>query len=538
MAAPKGKGKGTKFGVSIAIQARDLASRVVRGVAAGLKRSFDGVTKSVKVMVGRLRSLTDFGAKLGTVFATWGSWITSLGGKIKDVVVDTSDWGAKILHLSQSTGVATDTLQELAYAGSQVGVEQTALLKSVEVMTRKFGEMGAGAKGLYTFLSTVGGRALADQAKRAKTMDERLELMLVAMGKVTDEEKRLAFATQVFGEEGRNMVLLLAGGTDGFRKLRQEAHDYHQVMDRQAIEDTARFGDELDKVKKTWGGAKQIFGVEVIRALMPDIERLTRWLRENPDSVRKLARELGEGVATAVRGIRDGVAWIWDHRGEILTWAKTLAVVFGAGGLLGSIGGIVGGLRSIGGLASGANTGLLGGLLGGWKAGLVALAGGVVYMMGKAIAQLIPKERTPEQKVEDQRRRMTGGSFLNDGQWGYWSPERTLGGVLPDVSPNARALTDAEAKAALLYGRRPAGVPETYEQLNPQQRERFDAYSERMGFNRTFDALDTIRKVELEIKVSTPQGTTAEVAAPRLPADFEAKINRRVGVSPAGSGLP
>ena len=309
-------------------------------------------------------------------------------------------------------------------------------------------------------------------------------------------------------------------------------------MDGDAIKDTARFGDEMDKLDKSWTGVKRIFGVEGIRALLPEIERLTRWLRENPESVRRLARELGEGVATAVRGIRDGVAWIWDHRGDILTWAKTLAVVFGAGGLLGSIGGIIGGLRSIGGLASGANTGLLGGLLGGWKAGLVALAGGVVYMMGKAIAQLIPKERTPEQKVEDQRRRMTGGSFLNDGQWGYWSPERTLGGVLPDVSPNARALTSAAATAALRYGRRHDGDAETYEHLHPSQRERFDAYSERMGFNRTFDALETIRKVELEIRVSTPQGTTAEVDAPRLPADVEAKIKRRVGVSPAGSGLP
>lgn len=538
MAAPKGKGKGTKFGVSIAIQARDLASRVVRGVAAGLKRSFDGVSKSVKAMVSGFRNLTDFGAKLGTVFATWGSWLVGLGGKIRDVVAETSDFGGRIADLAAKTGLSTDALQEFAFAASQTGVAQETFLKSTEVMSRKFGEMAAGSKTLYTYLATVGGRALADQAKRAKNMGERLELMLVAMSKITDEERRLAFSTQVFGEEGRDMALVVADGTDRLRELREEAHRYHAVMDGDAIKDTARFGDEMDKLDKSWTGVKRIFGVEVIRALLPEIERLTRWLRENPESVRRLARELGEGVATAVRGIRDGVAWIWDHRGDILTWAKTLAVVFGAGGLLGSIGGIIGGLRSIGGLASGANTGLLGGLLGGWKAGLVALAGGVVYMMGKAIAQLIPKERTPEQKVEDQRRRMTGGSFLNDGQWGYWSPERTLGGVLPDVSPNARALTSAEATAALLYGRRPAGVPETYEELNPQQRERFDAYSERMGFNRTFDALETIRKVELEIRVSTPQGTTAEVDAPRLPADVEAKIKRRGGVSPAGRGLP
>jgi len=339
--------------VSIAIQARDLASRVVRGVAAGLKRSFDGVSKSVKAMVSGFRNLTDFGAKLGTVFATWGSWLVGLGGKIRDVVAETSDFGGRIADLAAKTGLSTDALQEFAFAASQTGVAQETFLKSTEVMSRKFGEMAAGSKTLYTYLATVGGRALADQAKRAKNMGERLELMLVAMSKITDEERRLAFSTQVFGEEGRDMALVVADGTDRLRELREEAHRYHAVMDGDAIKDTARFGDEMDKLDKSWTGVKRIFGVEVIRALLPEIERLTRWLRENPESVRRLARELGEGVATAVRGIRDGVAWIWDHRGDILTWAKTLAVVFGAGGLLGSIGGIIGGLPAIGGLRSG-----------------------------------------------------------------------------------------------------------------------------------------------------------------------------------------
>lgn len=339
--------KGTKFAVSIAIQARDMATRVVRGVAAGLTRAFAGVTASVKRMVSGFRSIVDFGAKLGTVFATWGSWLGSLAGKIKDVVMETTDFGSRIADISNKTGIGTDALQEFAFAASQTGVETEKFLKSTEVMSRKFGEMHAGSKTLYTFLANVGGKALADQAKGAKTMEARLELMLVAMSKITDEEKRLAFATQVFGEEGRDMALMVTDGTARIKELREEAHKYNTVLDREAIAGTEAFGDELDKLDKSWTGIKRIFGAEVIRGLLPEIQKLTKWLRENPESIRKMARELAGGVVSAVHAIRDGIAWIWRNREDILSWAKGLAVVFGVGGILGSIGGIVMGLGAI-----------------------------------------------------------------------------------------------------------------------------------------------------------------------------------------------
>ena len=401
--------KGTKFAVSIAIQARDMATRVVRGVASGLSRAFAGVTASVKRMVGSFRSIVDFGAKLGTVFATWGSWLGSLAGKIKDVVMETSEFGGRIADISNKTGIGTDALQEFAFAASQTGVETEKFLKSTEVMSRKFGEMHAGSKTLYTFLSTVGGKALADQAKGAKTMEARLELMLVAMSKITDEEKRLAFATQVFGEEGRDMALMVTDGTERLRELREEAHKYNTVLDREAIAGTEAFGDELDKLDKSWTGIKRIFGAEVIRGLLPEIQKLTQWLRENPESIRKMARELAGGVVSAVTAVRDGIAWIWAHRGDILDWAKALAAIFGAGALLGSIGGIISGLKTIKALAAGgAAAGPAGGAASivctvGWAASAGAVAGPAAAALFLSPSDMEQSSQTDAERIAKNR---------------------------------------------------------------------------------------------------------------------------------------
>lgn len=307
----------------IAIRAHETASRVVRKVA-------DGVGKTFSRMAAKVRALVDFGAKLGTVFQTWGSWALDLGRKIAGVVTETSDLLSKVSDLSTKTGVSTDTLQELAYAAGQTGVETEALYKGVEAMSRKFGEMAAGGRELSTFLLTVGGPAFLKQAKAAKTNEERLDLMLVALGKIEGEEKRAAFATKVFGKAGEDMVLMLSQGQEGLQALRAEAHAFGVVQGPEAVAAAEEFGDEMAKVEAAWSGAKHTFGAEVMRQLLPHLKEMTAWIAKNPAKIREIATELGGGVARAVVGIRDAIAWIVDHRDDIAKWLPGLAVGFGA----------------------------------------------------------------------------------------------------------------------------------------------------------------------------------------------------------------
>ncbi len=374
-----GSGGGGKFAVSIAIQAKDLASRVIGKVAASMRSTMGRLKASIKGAV-------DFGAKLGTVFATWGAGLVRVGKGIADVVMQTSDALGALADLSKKTGISTTTLQELGFAAEQSGVQADVFNKSVSVMTRKFGEMQAGSKELYTFLTRVGGKAFADQAKGAKTNEERLELMLGALTRITDEEKRAAFASKVFGEAGVDLGLMAADGADNLRKLRMEAHEFGVVVSRDGVAAAEEFGDETDKLAKTWEGAKRTFGVEVMRELLPMLRDMTAWLKQNPEQIRAIARELATGVGTAVKGILDGIQWIWAHREDILDWAKALAIIFGAGGLLGSIGGIVAGLKSIKNLIPGGGGAPGVGSAGGGAGGGGAV-GGVLGGIGAAVSR-------------------------------------------------------------------------------------------------------------------------------------------------------
>lgn len=320
-----GAGRAAKFAVQIAIRAYDFASRVWRQVSATVSKAAGVIAERFGRLKDRIKGIVDFGAKLGVVFATWGRWAFELGRKIAGVVTETSDLLGRIGDLRNKTGVGTSALQELAYAAGQTGAEAESLFKGIEAMSRKFGDMEAGGKELSSFLLKVGGPAFLKQARAAKTNEERLELMLVALGKIEGEEKRAAFAAKVFGKSGEDMVLMLGDGAEGLRRLRDEAHRFGVVQGPQAVATAEEFGDEMARVGAAWTGAKQTFGAEVMRQLLPQLKAMTEWIAQNPAKIREMAVEFATGVVTAVDKIAAGLKWVWENADAI---GKGLAAAF------------------------------------------------------------------------------------------------------------------------------------------------------------------------------------------------------------------
>lgn len=426
-----GSAGGAKFAVSIAIHARDLASRVVRGVADGLRRSLDSIK-------AKIRSTVDFVAKLGTAFATVGAGIVSVARKIGSALMDTSDRLSKIADVSKKTGVAATVLQELEYAAGQTGVETESLFKGIETLNRKMGQMKAGSKEMSSFLLRVGGPAFLKQVQGAKSTEDALELMLTAMGKIEDPAKRAAFGMAAFGKSGEDLALLLGDGANELRRMRTEAHEF-SVQGDESVATAAEFGDEIEKLKKGAGFVMDTAAIEAMRLLLPDVKALTTYFKENRESVAALARDIGGGIADAIRGIKDAVVWIYDHREAILDWAKALAVVFGAGGILGSVSGIVAGLKLIGG--GGAAAGAAGAAATAGGAAARGSGGGVLALA----ARLSPYALVAATLATDQGAVDVAGQKDREGIQAYRKGVRLrpLGGVAPVANMIGRGRDEA-----------------------------------------------------------------------------------------------
>lgn len=435
-----GSGGGARFAVRIAIQAHDMATRVARRVADGVARAFDGIK-------ARIRSVVDFASKLGTAFSTWGSMAIGVAQRVAGVLEDVADRFGAIADTSAKTGVSTTVLQELEHAAQLSGVPIESLHKGIEVLNRKLGEMRRGSGDLAKMLTQTGGPAFLQQVKGAQDTGAALELMLAAMAKIPDEQRRAAFAANAFGKAGEDLALLAASGADELKRLRLESHALGQQSEDN-IQAAAEFGDELDKLK---AGARFVIdtaAIETMRQLLPDLRAITDSFKNNREHIAQIARDIGGGVADAIRSIKNAFVWIYDHREEVLTWAKALAVVFGAGGILGSVNGIVAGLRTMLGLGGAGAAAAAGG--GAAQAGAVSLAGTVA---GPALAAAFLPDQgkidTASQRglmdvqAEERRRRIAvlGPQF----DAGIWDIASMKGPAASKVFEGFQALADAVA---------------------------------------------------------------------------------------------
>jgi hypothetical protein len=105
-------------------------------------------------------------------------------------------------------------------------------------------------------------------------------------------------------------------------------------------------------------------GQPVFKAITEEVRSINDWLTKNKAIVEAIAKDVGEGLVTGFKSVREAVGWISAHSSEIKLLAEALILLKGVGIVGGAIsGGITSLSPSIGALstaAGSAGTGLVG----------------------------------------------------------------------------------------------------------------------------------------------------------------------------------
>lgn len=336
--------KGKTYSVAVVLKARDFVSAALGKVGRALGRVGSGAARIAKGIGRALGGLFDKLPGVGVLVDWVKGAATALYGLVKAV----SDAGSTFNDLAVRTGIGTRALQEVAYAADQAGVPLDELGASLQTMTRVVG------KGVKTSQFRMLGRdagSFVKALKGAKSPGEKFELVLSTMAAMPDATKRAAFASVFFGRSGVKLAAVAADGADGLRAMREEAQKLGLVMSDEDIARADEWGDTVAALEKSFDGLKASFGSSIIEAILPDLRELLAYFKANRKEVvafvRDLGRSVGRGLVATVKAIVDAIGWIDAHGDDILSWAKTLAVILG--GL--AVVDLLGGLRGILGLA-------------------------------------------------------------------------------------------------------------------------------------------------------------------------------------------
>lgn len=189
-------------------------------------------------------------------FATVGSTITrslaSLGAGISfaaltrgvgQAVSDLGDLG----EAAQSAGLSVEKLQELQFGGLAVGVATEQLVQAMGAFNSRIAEAARNGGDLYEVLK-ANGIAILDANGNFRETSAILDDVADAIKNATSEQERLNLAGEVFGERiGRRLIPLLIQGSEGLRKMAEEARRTGFVVEESIVNAADRAADKWNQ---------------------------------------------------------------------------------------------------------------------------------------------------------------------------------------------------------------------------------------------------------------------------------------------------
>lgn len=190
---------------------------------------------------------------------------------------------------SAQIGITAEALQELSFAAKSAGVNNAALLSSLERFSKRLGEAEQGfgaAKKQLEFLN------LEAKDLTSIPLDQALEIIAERMKGIEDPTTRAAVAAGFFGREGVAMVNMLKQGGAELRATRRDAREMGAVLSNETVKGAEDAEDRLGRL------------TDVIKA--------------------QLTAALVEG-APALEAVATGIAEVAKMAGDAVAVIQTLA---------------------------------------------------------------------------------------------------------------------------------------------------------------------------------------------------------------------
>ena len=235
-------------------------------------------------MPAELENLSGEGGGFSKAALAAGLITTAIVGaitKLAELTAEAAAWADETEKKAQASGISTEKLQALEYAGKQLGVEMEVIEDVIKEIGIKSGETDAAIQSLKDNTEewnsmTVEDKsaAIAEETKmwdelgvsiynasgEVKDSEDLFYELIDALGNVSNESERLSRMNELLGESSRQLAPFIGAGSDAVRELEQEARNLGVVVDQETVTALDEFQQELDMAAQKFGAFKVQMG--------------------------------------------------------------------------------------------------------------------------------------------------------------------------------------------------------------------------------------------------------------------------------------
>jgi len=226
----------------------------VKPFLKGLKKAMRGTIKFTSSIVDLTKEIVKYGAAL--VAITLGALTLFL--KKQFAIIDA------VAKTGRALGLTVDFLEGMKFAGTQLGVSQEKIIKSLKRFTRTMGEAKLGfGTGQTAF------KAWSKSINDFKNLNVEKAFISVAkeLRKVKDPTKQAAIAFQFFGRNGIEMLNIINENKDSIEGFLKESKRLKGAFDTMDVRQVEAANDAVDKI----GSALDGIGKQIAFTISPAI---------------------------------------------------------------------------------------------------------------------------------------------------------------------------------------------------------------------------------------------------------------------------
>jgi hypothetical protein len=289
--------RGGKIQIDFMAKATDKVSATMKKVNSSVK----GTGKSAGAAAGKM-------GKLNVAMAAIAAAAVVAGKKLLDLANETAAYGDNVAKTSTRIGVTVEEFQRLDHAlkisGSSMDEQKGSFIR----LARVADDANTGLKTAKDAFDRLG-VSVTDADGVLKNQPQLLADVSDAFAAMANGTEKTALAAELFGRKGTDMLQFLNLGSEGMRKLGDEAESLGAVMSGPAAKAAEEYTDSVTRLEAAWDGLKRALGSEVMPMIQRVIDFLTRSIKPADHATDRI-RNYGDVVrreskATADQIVRD-----------------------------------------------------------------------------------------------------------------------------------------------------------------------------------------------------------------------------------------
>jgi len=201
--------------------------------------------------------------------AAIGAAMAQVGTALVDATMGASHLADELLTMEKTTGLSSQTLQELNYASELLDVDTQTVTGSITKLEKAMGSAADGTQSAIDKFDDLG-VAYLDSEGNMRSAEDVFWDSIEALGQIQSESERDAAAMELFGRSAKELNPLILAGKNAFTELAAEAASVGYVLDGETLDAFLALDDNMQRLNNITDAVSNSFG-QILLPILTDM---------------------------------------------------------------------------------------------------------------------------------------------------------------------------------------------------------------------------------------------------------------------------